>query len=67
MSNGNSMLCKECWVDFGEVEPNDLRIRVLKKQIFYMWMFIASEGLWEDAQDFMCERMDEPTPFYCDL
>lgn len=32
------------------------------RQNFYLWMFIAQEGLWDDATEFLKENMDIPTP-----
>lgn len=33
------------------------------RQNFYLWMFLAQEGLWEDAKVFLKENMGIPTPF----
>ncbi len=39
------------------------RMRKLKRETFYMWMFITQEGLWEEAREFLEENMDIPLPF----
>ena len=37
--------------------------RLLRREAFYLWMFIAQEGLLEEAREFMEENMDHPVPF----
>lgn len=39
------------------------KIRMLQRQLCYIWMFLSQEGLYEDAEDFIKNHMDEPTPF----
>ena len=38
-------------------------IRKLKRELCYTWMFLMEEGLFQDAEEFVKSRMDEPTPF----
>ena len=35
----------------------------LKAYLFYLWTFVAEQGLWEDALDFLDEHYDLPVPF----
>ena len=35
----------------------------IKRQNFYLWMFISQEGLWDDAREFLAENMQTPIPF----
>lgn len=35
----------------------------LRSQLFFLWTFIASQDLWEDALDFMDEHCDLSAPF----
>ena len=39
------------------------KIRMLQREMCYTWLFLAQEGLLEDAQEFVKQHMDEPTPF----
>ena len=39
------------------------RFRKLQRESFYLWMFISSQGLWEDAREFLEDNMDFPIPF----
>jgi len=49
---------------FGKTpQPVKDRMRKLKRETFYMWMFITQEGLWEEAREFLEENMDIPLPF----
>ena len=34
----------------------------LRTQLFYLWTFVAQQGLWEDAYDFLDEYYDPRTP-----
>lgn len=34
----------------------------LRSQLFYLWTFIAQQGMWEDAYDFLDEFYDPRTP-----
>ena len=36
---------------------------MMRRQNFYLWMFIAQEGLYEEAKEYLSENMDEPMPF----
>ena len=35
----------------------------LKVYLFYLWTFVAEQGLWEDAFDFLDEHCNLPAPF----
>lgn len=37
--------------------------RLLRREAFYLWMFIAQEGLLEEAREFMEENMGHRVPF----
>jgi hypothetical protein len=39
------------------------KIRMLQRQLHYSWMFMAQEGIWEEAESFIREHIDEPAPF----
>ena len=36
---------------------------LMSRMNFYLWMFVAQEGLYEDALDFLALKSDIPTPF----
>ena len=38
-------------------------VRKLKREVFYLWIFLTEQGLWEDAREFMEENRNEPAPF----
>lgn len=38
-------------------------VRKLKREVFYLWIFLTEQGLWEDAREFMEENRNEPVPF----
>lgn len=38
----------------------------LQRESFYIWMFISSQGLWDEAHEFLEDNMDEPIPFELD-
>jgi hypothetical protein len=38
-------------------------IRMLKRKLQYTWMFLIEEGIWEQADEYVRDHMDEPTPF----
>ncbi len=37
--------------------------RMQCRELFLMWMFVSSEGLWEEAREFIRENIEETTPF----
>ena len=39
------------------------KIRMLQRKLHYLWMYLIEEGLWEEAEEYIKEHMDEPTPF----
>lgn len=48
-----------------EQTPEEVKqkIRLLQRKLSYIWMFLAEEGLYEEAHDYVNNHMDEPTPF----
>jgi hypothetical protein len=38
-------------------------IRMLQRQLHYAWMFMAQEGISEEAESYIKEHMDRPAPF----
>ena len=34
-----------------------------RRQLFLMWLFVAQEGVLDDARDFLQEHIDDPFPF----
>lgn len=44
-------------------EPIKDRIRKMEREAFYLSMFVAQEGLWEESQQFLDDNMDNPIPF----
>ena len=38
-------------------------IQSVSRMNFYLWMYLAQEGIFEEAHDFVRERMEEPLPF----
>jgi hypothetical protein len=39
------------------------KIKMLQRKLFYIWMFLGQEGIWEEAEEFIKEHMSEPVPF----
>ena len=50
-----------------EQEAAVKKLRMLSRQSFLLWMFIAGEGLFEDALAFLEENRDTAEPFEWDL
>ncbi|MGX8686554.1 MAG: hypothetical protein ACSW8K_01965 [bacterium] len=48
-----------------EQTPDEVKekIRRMQREIFYTWMFLSQEGIYEDAEEYVREHMDEPIPF----
>ena len=44
-------------------EPVKDRIRKLEREAFYLSIFLAQEGLWNEAQEFLNDNKDNPIPF----
>ena len=42
------------------------RISILSRELFYLWVFIIREELWNEARDFLDDYMDDPAPFEFD-
>ena len=38
-------------------------IQAISRMNFYLWMYLAQEGEFEDAFDFVREKQREPSPF----
>lgn len=45
------------------LEEAEEKIRMLQRQLHYLWMYVAQEGDWEEADRFVKEHMEEPVPF----
>lgn len=43
-------------------EPIKDLIRKSEREVFYLSMFMAQEGLWAEAQEFLNNNMDKPIP-----
>ncbi len=39
------------------------KIRMLQRKLHYAWLYMAQEGIWEEAEEFIREHMDDPVPF----
>ena len=39
------------------------QFRKLQRESYYLWMFISSQELWEEAHEFLEDNMDEPMLF----
>ena len=39
------------------------KIRILKRQLHYTWMYLVQEGIWEEADEFVKDHMNDPTLF----
>lgn len=39
------------------------KMRMLQRQLHYTWMYLAQEGIWEEAEEFVKGHMCEPAPF----
>lgn len=52
-----------------EANPDIAREHICRqaRQIFYLWEFLAGEGLSQEAREYLEEHMDEPTPFEYDF
>ena len=44
-------------------ETAEEKIRMLQRRFQYTWMFLIEEGIWEQADEYVRDHMDEPTPF----
>lgn len=38
-------------------------IRKIERELFHLWGFVGSEGLWEEACEYMVDHRGEETPF----
>lgn len=52
-----------------EKTPDKIRnlFRRKNRELFYIWMFLSAEGLQEEAEEYLVEKMDSPIPFEDDL
>ncbi len=46
-----------------EMEKLPCAIQAVSRMNFYLWMYLAQEGIFEEAHDFVREKMEEPLPF----
>ena len=44
-------------------EPVNRHIRELKRQLFHLCTYIAEEGLYAEAMEYINEHKEEETPF----
>ena len=42
------------------------RISIVSRELFYLWVFIIREELWNEAREFLDDYMDDPAPFEFD-
>ena len=47
----------------GRLEREHMERHRRDRELFHLWIFIANEGLQEEAREFLKENMDEPSPF----
>ena len=38
-------------------------IQAVSRMNFYLWMYLAQEGIFEEAHEFVRDRMEDPLPF----
>lgn len=38
-----------------------------RRELFYLWLFLAQEGIYEEARDFINEHMEKPVLFWEDI
>jgi len=48
---------------FAEMEKMQCAIQTVSRMNFYLWMYLAQEAMFEEAYDFVREKMKEPLPF----
>ncbi len=46
-----------------EMEKLQCAIQAMSRMNFYLWMYLAQEGIFEEAHDFIREKLEEPLPF----
>ena len=46
-----------------EIEKLQRAIQAVSRMNFYLWMYLAQEDIFEEAHDFVREKMEEPLPF----
>ena len=39
-------------------DTSEVKLKALRRQTFFLWMFIANEGLWDDANEFIYEGIN---------
>ena len=39
-------------------DPSEVKLKALRRQTFFLWMFVANEGLWDDAHEFIYEGIN---------
>ena len=48
---------------FTSGDQDFLDVYRMDRELFHLWIFIANEGLQEEAKEFLKENMDRPSPF----
>jgi hypothetical protein len=46
-----------------EMEKLQCAIQAVSRMNFYLWMYLAQEGIFEEAHDFIRGKLEEPLPF----
>lgn len=46
-----------------KLQQTEEQFHKLQRESYYLWMFISSQGLWEEAHEFLEDNMDEPMLF----
>ena len=46
-----------------KLQHTEDQFRKLQRESYYLWMFVSTQGLWEDAHEFLEDHMDEPMLF----
>ncbi|MBQ6370649.1 MAG: hypothetical protein IJJ21_03595 [Firmicutes bacterium] len=65
MSCNEPTAAEIAWRDARERTPELIRddVRRIRRELAHLWEFVWSEGLGEEAHEFVNERRDEETPF----
>ena len=45
------------------MEKLQCAIQAVSRMNFYLWMYLAQEGIFEEAHDFIRGKLEEPLPF----
>ncbi len=49
--------------EYADMEKLQSAIQTVSQMNFYLWMYLAQEGIFEEAHDFVREKLKEPLPF----